>query len=309
MAARGKGILATQEEERRGVATGERVRGLVTRRRPHTIALAVALMVVTAALVPEGFAFLQRRERDRIVSPDVPALLEYLLVGFGAAVFILFLAIQVFSLRSSGRARGRRKRGWIALVALLLLVFYLLPPLSETLSRRFGRAGPDVGSEQADRRGGGEPLRSSSSLYGWFITGLFILFLVAVSGGALVMFRAEEAEPVDNDELDRELLASLDAGIDDLRSIRDPRAAVVACYARMERVTLLAGIRPHRSDTPFEKLERLLVEHEVAESSARALTVLFEQAKFSTRPIVERDRDEAFGALSDVRDQLGLTAP
>ena len=72
----------------------------------------------------------------------------------------------------------------------------------------------------------------------------------------------------------------------------------------MEKVVELVGITPAAADTPFELLERVLRERQVSESSARRLTELFEEAKFSVRPIDETMRAEALGAVLQVRDEL-----
>lgn len=106
-----------------------------------------------------------------------------------------------------------------------------------------------------------------------------------------------------------QLVEELDAGVDDLRNIENPREAVIACYSRMERVVELAGVERRDSDTPFELLTRLLLRGDVSERSALRLTELFEEAKFSLRPIDETMRFDALEALLEVRAELQGEVP
>jgi hypothetical protein len=72
----------------------------------------------------------------------------------------------------------------------------------------------------------------------------------------------------------------------------------------METVVHLAGVEDVASDTPFELLARILRRADVSEQSARRLTELFEEAKFSIRPIDEPMRQEALSALGAVREEI-----
>jgi hypothetical protein len=108
-------------------------------------------------------------------------------------------------------------------------------------------------------------------------------------------------------ELPGDALADLlDAGIEDLRGIADPRQAVIACYARMERLMSSSGIPHLASDTPTEFLARVLQRRSVTPESASMLTGLFERAKFSPHQVDEQMREDALVALERVRDELAL---
>lgn len=97
---------------------------------------------------------------------------------------------------------------------------------------------------------------------------------------------------------------ALDDSIDDLRRDPDIRRAIVAAYARMEAALAQAGVPRAAAETPYEYLERSLVDLDAGADGARRLTDLFERAKFSHHEPAEAMRDEAIDALIAVRDDL-----
>jgi Domain of unknown function (DUF4129) len=101
------------------------------------------------------------------------------------------------------------------------------------------------------------------------------------------------------------LTAALDESVEDLRAERDARRAVIAAYARMERVLARHGFPRVRSEAPLEYLARVLRELRVRSGAVLALTELFERAKFSPHTIDAEMKEEAIGALVAVRDDLG----
>jgi hypothetical protein len=109
-------------------------------------------------------------------------------------------------------------------------------------------------------------------------------------------------EPPLADELSDEISLALD----DLRSERDIRRAVIAAYARMEKVLAQRGTRRRVSETALEYLGRVLQEMRVTPAAAEGLTRLFEEAKFSRHDLGEEGRTRAIGALETVRSDLAL---
>ena len=59
--------------------------------------------------------------------------------------------------------------------------------------------------------------------------------------------------------------------LDDLRAEPDPRVAVIAAYARLERTLAAFGMPRRDSDAPLEYLERILVELDVGAESRLAV--------------------------------------
>lgn len=97
---------------------------------------------------------------------------------------------------------------------------------------------------------------------------------------------------------------AVDESLDDLRAEPDPRRAVIAAYARLERVLAAHGLPRKPAEAPFEYLVRMLGGLSVTDRAARALTELFERAKFSQHAVGAEMKDQAIDALQTVRDDL-----
>jgi hypothetical protein len=97
---------------------------------------------------------------------------------------------------------------------------------------------------------------------------------------------------------------AVDESLDDLRAEPDPRRAVIAAYARLERVLAAHGLPRKLSEAPFEYLTRMLTNLSVSDRAARALTDLFERAKFSQHAVGPEMKEQAIDALETVRDDL-----
>jgi hypothetical protein len=136
----------------------------------------------------------------------------------------------------------------------------------------------------------------------------------AAAIGAVVLVRrrrvdeGEELDPLSQRRLAAAELASVVEGtLDDLRREADPRRAVIAAYAQMERVLARHGLPRNPAEAPFEYLGRMLAELQVRPGAALALTELFERARFSHHEIDPAMKDEAIEALVSVRDDLRAT--
>ncbi|MBA3844696.1 MAG: DUF4129 domain-containing protein [Actinobacteria bacterium] len=92
--------------------------------------------------------------------------------------------------------------------------------------------------------------------------------------------------------------------IDDLEAEPDARRAVIAAYARMEAVLARHGLRRRPSETPVEYLRRVLLGLTERADAVSRLTDLFEQAKFSRHEIDGAMKQDAIGALREIRDDL-----
>jgi hypothetical protein len=279
--------------------------------RPLLIAVAATgLVILAAAATPEGWAFHRLDRPDRVVTPDTPLLFTYM------ALFLVLAACAVaLWLHVSAMQRGLVPRkqpsliGTIITVILVLALWTMSPTLRQWAQDRFGGDGR---AEEVEPTPGPtlepDPVEQEpSSAYGFVITAILFVIFAATIIGTMWLFRPAQPEDVEEPIEPELLMRELDRTIDDLRAIDDPRAAVIAAYARMEAVSAAAGVKRRASDTPFEHLARLLASHDVAQPSARRLTELFERAKFSNQSIDEQMRSEAIDALEEVRRQLGAT--
>jgi Domain of unknown function (DUF4129) len=86
---------------------------------------------------------------------------------------------------------------------------------------------------------------------------------------------------------------------------RDPREAIIACYAAMEReLANVPGAAPQDFDTPTEVLARAVEHHALQADSAVQLVNLFEEARFSPHVMNEGHREDAVRVLRLVLDEL-----
>jgi hypothetical protein len=134
------------------------------------------------------------------------------------------------------------------------------------------------------------------------------LFLGALGVAAFVLANRRANPSTAKAELAAELALTLDLSLDDLRAETDPRRAVIAAYARLERVLAVHGEPRLDADTPEEHLARVLGHLDVDRRAVRRLVDLFVRAKFSQHEVDAGMKDEAIGALEQVRDELRAAA-
>jgi hypothetical protein len=138
-----------------------------------------------------------------------------------------------------------------------------------------------------------------------WVAGIATTALVAAAAAAVFFASRTTAQP-DKRPLDRAeaISAALDESLADLRAEPDPRRAIIAAYAHMERALAVAGLPRRPAEAPLEYLERALVDLDATAASARRLTDLFRFAKFSDHHVDAQAKDDAIEALEAVRDEL-----
>jgi len=137
---------------------------------------------------------------------------------------------------------------------------------------------------------------------------LVVLTLAATgAAAALLAARRRTMSLTDEGAITRALVAVLEDTLDDLRAEADPRRAVIAAYARLERVLAAHGLPRRVSETPEEYLARILVDLEVDQRAVRRLTDLFTRAKFSQHVVDLGMKEDAIDALEQVRDELRIS--
>lgn len=129
--------------------------------------------------------------------------------------------------------------------------------------------------------------------------------LVLLGGVWMYVRRRRALPPLSEDRgLEADMVSAIETTIDDLRSERDARRAVIAAYALMEHTLARHGLARHRSEAPLEYLANILRGLRVRESAVRTLTSLFEYAKFSGHDIDDAMKEDAIEALIEIRDDL-----
>ena len=128
------------------------------------------------------------------------------------------------------------------------------------------------------------------------------LSVLAVFGARAI--RRSRLGLVEAHRLEQEFAELVEDTLADLYGEQDPRRAIIAAYARVERIFATYGFPRDPSEAPVEYLDRVLVELRASGAALRRLTALFEWAKFSAHDVEPAMRDEAIGALLEVRDEL-----
>jgi hypothetical protein len=189
------------------------------------------------------------------------------------------------------------------LVALIVVVVYLF---AREVDHRLPRAGPPPESSAGETGSGRLPLDTARDAADWVLIAAGGLVLLVLALGAVAPLARGRFDALRvGDESDVEGLSRvLDESIDDLRAEPDPRRAVIAAYARMERGLAARGHGRHAFEAPLEYLARLLTGVTEDRESIRRLTALFERAKFSSHPVGPAAKTEAIACLAAIRSGL-----
>ena len=280
--------------------------------RSRGFALALPVLVVALLLL----VALASRPADSVGGGPAGAqaaahvLLDVLLY-LVVVVLALGIVIIVWALWPDGTAKRPRKKPrpwWHSAVAALVTLLGMTAALWWVYTRRrqggglgHGRAGlqpPAPGSLPATRT-----QTAGTMSVDWIALAVVLTLLVALAIVAWVLLRPRRSTSL------RERLAAaieevLDDAIGDVLREPNPREAVIAAWARLERVLLIAGVPRRDAEAPVEYVTRVLGELTLSARSLRRLADLYEWARFSTHPVTADMRDEAVGSLIAVRDQL-----
>ena len=278
---------------------GKGARGGADMRR----AAAVLLLVAIAAIGLRAGGAFSSAENPQILG--LSWRIFYWTIAW-AEVVLALAGIALLILGLIWRDKGGPPRRPRSLWGLLLVPFAALA-LAQVLHRLRQRAA--AAAAAAGHHPGAPAGAAGHQPHGnpWPLLVFFII--VAITAFGLIAYRGR-ARPLPPPELDAEpdagpLAAALAAGARALHSDPDPRAAIIGCYAAMERSLADAGLPPQQADTPAEVLSRATESGLVRSASAGALTGLFRQARYSRHPMTEADRAAAIGALTQVQADLG----
>jgi Domain of unknown function (DUF4129) len=197
---------------------------------------------------------------------------------------------------------------WAKAAGVLLALAALVTPFAVLLTRKPRQLGPRPLAAGPPKVSLGHAAASSGSNIWPLIIGMVIAIAVVV---ALTLparrQRSARAQPKDRTRLGA-LLDSLAAGSEALNAGGEPRAAIIACYAAMERGFAAAGSAPAVADTPAEVLARATRAGLIRPGPAETLTGLFRRARYSTHPMTSVDSRIAADALTQMRSDLGQSA-
>jgi hypothetical protein len=301
----------------------------------RVVTLGVLLVVLGVALRGR-LPGVQQAEPDRPTGG--PASLIGVIALVSAAMLVVAVAI-VMSIREPGRpmpaarydvpgggaARGRRSWRFLLIGLAAILAWVLLNALLTQLP--WLRAGdvpspqtapaPRPDSDAVPRPPAPQP-GSDEHVYWFLAVSTAALMVLILTAAVLVRVRrrrhaapvvaaapvpATVVEPATGSE---SLALAAERGLAEVGDLsREPREAIIACYAAMENALANApGAAPQDSDTPSEVLARAVEHRALHSGSAGELVTLFAEARFSTHVMNEGHREAAERALRLVLDEL-----
>jgi Domain of unknown function (DUF4129) len=272
-----------------------------------SLALGLIGLLIVVALAARGG---HPSGDGRFVSRAVPATLQDSLVTLLAIAYVVAIAAVIVLFFKRRPLQAPRESHWLRNFLGVLALMLVLTLLGSWAIRhghfRHGDQSPVPAQGKPrpkDRFTQLPPGATRPAHFQWPLAlGLVGLVLV---GGVLVYIRERRPpSPLRAQGLETQLARAVETTIDDLQGERDPRRAVIAAYANMERVLAAHGLARRPAEAPLEYLARVLRTLHVRESAVQSLTRLFEYAKFSEHDIDATMKDEAIAALIAVRDDL-----
>lgn len=309
----------------------------------RVIAPAVLLLAVGAATrgyLP-GATHGQRRPPETASPAESIILAALLAVSLGAVAVAVVQRIR--QQRASAGSMGelsatagahRARPAWRALltglaaVTLWLLAIFVLARLAGvhhiTLPQGwFGSrgelpaspAGPDGPGPGSPQHPSARPDDSTGDVFGYLL--MIGVGLLAVAVTAIVAARFRRAAPVTPDTATVPVVArpptagetlarAAELGLTRIADrSREPRDAIIACYAVMERhLADVPDAAPRDFDTATEVLARAVEHHALPAHNASRLVELFTEARFSPHLMTEQHRTDAVAVLQLVLQEL-----
>jgi hypothetical protein len=262
----------------------------------------VALLIGVVAAMPKVFPFQRGSGSTDAALPDNPIITDYLLVAVVVLLIVTAVMIRLLVQRGASAEPPKRRPLWAQILSFMLILFFVAT-VSSLLEERGVLEPPDAApTGEVEGAGASEPQRSRP--LGLLLTGVLVL-VVAGLVAMIVMLGRKDKRRGDPRSVDEVLAEEIDLGLAELEGTDEPRDAVIACYVRMERALVTAGVPRKRSETPFEFIEKALEQAAVPPDSARRLTTLFERARFSPHPTSPEMTEEAVATLQEVRALIG----
>jgi hypothetical protein len=233
--------------------------------------------------------------------------ISLLLVMFiPAAAIIVYALLHREEIAPGLESRRRKRSGLAGFVALALFAVVWYAWLRDLRASRLGDGADRIApSEPSGATPPGATDRAYDPEFAW-VPVLVILGVVLLAVAAMLVAgrRRRSAFKVGSGPVAETLADVLDATLDDLRRERDPRRAVIAAYARLERALAAHGFPRRSAETQAEYVARILDELDVDRTAVRRLTDLFTWAKFSHHDVDAAMKEDAIEALEQARDEL-----
>ena len=280
------------------------------RGRATSVALPALIVLVLVAIVAVAATGSESRGSSATRAPsrtllDALFTLSLLAVVAGAILLVygLFQRKEIARQMASGRYPRFTLVGFLAFVVLVTAVVSLFKrPWDLSNANEDGvLGGRDVVPVTP---GDTEPVGRYEPHLSWITIAALVGLVVAAGVAYVISGRRARRARDPRVELAQDLAGALDEALDDLHSEADPRRAIIAAYARLERVLAANGIARHSFETSDEYLVRVLQDLELRPDAIARLTELFTQAKFSHHDVDSTMKESAIEALGEVRGEL-----
>ncbi len=205
---------------------------------------------------------------------------------------------------SSGRYRSSLF-GWVVLAGVYAAVWYFRPNNLGFTQTDPGIEDPLFPDREPPQPGAEQPPGSAyEPNVSWLALAIVGALVIAAAVAYLSSRRRSRDRPPSDEELAEQLAHALEDTLDDLRAESDARRAIIATYARLERVLAANGVPRRAAETAQEYVVRILRDLALDRAAIERLTELFARAKFSHHEVDEAMKEEAIGALEEIRDEL-----
>lgn len=273
--------------------------------RTLAVAAAVIFLVAVVAVASGGSTPSGAVGAHRPSESFLNAAVSLFVVGMAAATVVVAVMLSFFG-RYTSDGSARKRKSPAQSVVTFLVAMVLLTIVVRTLA---GSVGPRLRPPAPQGAVGGGDSGAAPSGYEPEFTVWPVLAVATLAGVAVVAWwlaargRRQAREPLA--ATPAEALADVLAEtLDDLRAERDPRRAVIAAYARMERALAASGLPRDPAEAPEEYLQRILSDVAVTGRAATRLTSLFAWARFSGHDVRPEMKDEAIEILEQVQREL-----
>ena len=269
---------------------------------PSKTALMFLVAAIAATLGLLAFSIIARLRDPRAVAPSAGALPDML--GGGSArpswrVVLIALGVIV---------------AWL-LVAILISQLFTPPQISVDAPQPDSTATPPGTGGAPQPR---QPARQKDNpdMLGSLLAFVPVLLMLFVGGfivsrrrrpTATTAFKTDDLTELPPPEVAAEsLVRAAEVGLAEMADLsREPREAIIACYAAMEReLANVPGAVPQEFDTPTEVLARAVQQRALRAENAVQLVNLFEEARFSPHVMDEGHRETAVRVLELVLDEI-----
>ncbi|MGH3192280.1 MAG: DUF4129 domain-containing protein [Streptosporangiaceae bacterium] len=275
--------------------------------RIRVATVAVLLALAAAGLRAHGTFSREVSAAGAATSGAVLAVALAVVEGVGLVAFIIVLAMArpVRPKKEDEDEPPRPPFPWWAKTVgvLLALAALLTPPVVLLEKEGHKQITPPVAVHPGVPAGRTGHLANPGATDPWpVIVGMLLAIAAVVALALATRVRRTPAQPRTRSA--GALLDALAAGHDALISGGDPRRAIIACYAALERGFAAVGSAPAAADTPAEVLTRATEAGIVRSDSAGVLTGIFRRARYGTQPMTDADSTQAATALAQMRAEL-----